>query len=136
MSTDPYAEQFLNAKPLPRPEMLAFVKDNIQYDAIRSRIQNGAISGKPHYLDEIVDMIVDSQYQQRTILIGRLETDIDEVAHRLLQLRQHEVEYVLNNLNHKKIPPADWNAHLIASLYNAVGSLYAYRFYQSKTYKR
>ncbi len=122
--------------PLPHHEMINRVKENIHFESICTKIKNKILQGSIEHLEQIVQLTVSLQYQQGTIIIGRLEIDINDVAHRLLQLRQHEVEYVLDNLSRKKIPPADWDAHLIASLYNAVGSLYAYRFYQSKTYKR
>lgn len=108
------------SQPLPHSEMAAFVKKNIHYADICNRVGQGELNGDPALLDRIVHLVVDIQYSDGN-------SAIETIAHQVLQLRQYEVEYVLDRL--RRCPAEKiTDQFLLEMVYSAVGSIGAHRY--------
>ena len=117
----------LAPQPLPRSEMTVFVKRNMRYADICNRIGRGEFDGDSALLDRIVNLVVDLQYADGDLPIGKELLPVETVAHQVLQLRQYEAQYVLYRLRH--CPGAEITDQCILGLvFGAVGSIEAYRY--------
>ncbi|MGM9668213.1 MAG: hypothetical protein ACI3VZ_00445 [Faecousia sp.] len=106
---------------LPKEEMAQLVKRNIHYDDLSCGIAHGYQKGTIDDLDRIVQIVVETQYVKGMITLGRCTLSAEEVAHRILQANQYDVEYLLDALaKHPNEQPSD--EQLLASLYCSVSS--------------
>lgn len=118
---------------LPPDEMRAFVLQLISYDQLVSDIEAGAVRGSVAQLDQIVNVIVELQYETGTMTIGSFELSIEEVAHRLLQAKYYDIELILRDM---AVSHLETDQQLVQALYNTIGSLRSYQYRQRKEQTR
>lgn len=116
--------------------MRDFVLRLISYDQLILDIASGAIRGSFTQLDQIVNVIVELQYETGTMVIGSFELSIEEVAHRLLQAKYYDIELILGDMTSSKTSRFETDQQLIEALYNTIGSLRSYQYRQRKEQTR
>lgn len=121
---------------LPPDKMRDFVLRLISYDQLILDIASGAIRGSFTQLDQIVNVIVELQYETGTMVIGSFELSIEEVAHRLLQAKYYDIELILGDMTSSKTSRFETDQQLIEALYNTIGSLRSYQYRQRKEQTR